>query len=410
MTRLFSFLCTMLISFKLFAVPAEIRLYSEGAAALAARLQSISNAQQLDIETFYFENDRAGRVVLKTLIQEKLNRPAMKIRLLLDGWGSESFSKSMACSLRSKGIEIKFFNQNGGLLNQQRTHRKIWVTESTAFVGGRNISDENFSEMNEELSDWDIELKGAAVSNISNSFSQAWTNRLATIPDCTALTPDESWLREIMNEESWKAEENFSAWSTADVSWHTDEVGNNGSRLVSKAVSELLRTAENSLEIENAYFLPVGEISHELGSAKSRGIRMQFYLNGPKTDVWMARYSTCLPMNEIQWWLDMGAKVSFTPQAKKTHAKSIFIDDRALAIGSYNLDSRSINTNAETLLVIRNSAEIFDLYKSEHNRRMNEGHIVKTIQQIFQSYGLSEKQQNQCLGISVLKPLLKNFF
>ena len=106
----------------------------------------------------------------------------------------------------------------------------------------------------------------------------------------------------------------------------------------------------------------------------------------------------------------MGAQITFTPIERRTHAKSLYTDEEVLAIGSFNFDSRSINSNAETLLVIRNSPQLFNEYNIEHHRRINEGFTVKKISQVFEKYNFSEKDSKQCLDLSNLKPLLKNFF
>lgn len=392
------------------ALPAEIRLHAEAQTSLAARLTSLKNVnRQLDIESFYLENDRIGRGLLKQIFHAKQERPALQIRLLLDAWGSEAITENMICEIFNAGISVKLFNKSSGIFNQQRTHRKIWIADDLAFIGGRNLSEENFST--QALSDWDVEVRGEIVTELKNSFDQAWAHKLSVSPDCGPAASLQAWTRVINGEPKLPlSAEAPAAWQTADVQWHADPVGENGKRPVRAQAVALIGAARASIEIENAFFLPVGPIADELGKARKKNVRFQFYLNGPDTKFWMAKYSTCLPLNEIQWWMDGGAKVVFTPQHQKTHAKSLFIDDHTLAIGSFNLDARSININAETLLIIRNSPEIFNSYRVEHERRMSGGLQTNTVGQVFEKYRLTEGEIQECSGISNLKPLLKNFF
>ena len=396
-----------------------LRLHTDSQTSLLARLSSIQKVNEhLDIEAFYLENDRIGRSLLKEILLKKAKKPLLQIRLLFDAWGSQTIDENLACQLKNSGINIKFFNKKFKIFNQQRTHRKIWIADNIAIVGGRNLSEENFSmEKNDSitvLSDWDLEVSGQIVKNIQKSFEQAWNQELTQIPDCSN-NPNikNQWIQQILNTEgfefSLKTEKN-PEWKKAEVEWFADPVGTFNERPVSEEVAFLIRTAKRTVEIENAYFLPIGIIAEELGNAQKKGLHIAFYINGPSMKYWMARYSTCLPLNELQWWMNMGAQITFTPIERRTHAKSLYTDEEVLAIGSFNFDSRSINSNAETLLVIRNSPQLFNEYNIEHHRRINEGFTVKKISQVFEKYNFSEKDSKQCLDLSNLKPLLKNFF
>ena len=416
--KLFILLLIFFGSIEAMSLRSDLRLHARSETSLAARIASLENVtKNLDIEAFYLEDDLIGRGFLKQILLAKAQKPHLQIRLILDAWGSGTINESMACQLSNAGISTKFFNKNPNFFNQQLSHRKIWIADNRAFIGGRNLSEENFSagdKVSETvLTDWDVEVRGEIVKSIQNSFDQAWSHKYTRFSDCSfSSTTGNPWIKKILNEKKLKvtAIDKELVWKKAEVQWFADPLGNTKYRDVSRQVAYLIRLSRRSLQIENAYFLPVGIIAQELGRAQKRGLRMEFYINGPSMTNWITKYSTCLPMNEIQWWMSTGAKVTFTSKEKKTHAKSLFIDDEILAIGSFNFDSRSINTNAETLLVIRNSPEIFNEYKIEHRTRINEGFTAKNISQVFVNYNFSAVSTNECSNLSGLKPFLKNFF
>lgn len=405
------------ITFEVSAGMATLRLHTEVTTSYLARLHSVQNStQKINIESFYLENDEIGRSLLKNILIQKNKNPAMDVRLLLDGWGSESFSDRHVCALgRIGGLQIKIFNKSGGIFNQIRTHRKIWLTDNTAIVGGRNLSNENLADFTlpkPVYSDWDVEVTASPVLNdIQNSFEQAWAHSMSKAVNCDDVQNLQTAFDEIISEKyEPRTQVVWPAWRKAEAAWFADPVGESKQRPVLNEALALLKGAQKSIEIENAFFIPVGDISSELDLARKRKVQMSFYLNGPQYYSWISEYTGCLPMNNIQWWADKGAGIYITPKNNPTHSKSVFIDGRALAIGSFNFDARSINKNAETLLVIRNSPLLFQDYEAEHRRRTEQALKIKQVTEIFANYELTAEQSADCLSKSNLNPILKFWF
>ena len=396
----------------------QIRLHSHAETSLTARMNSLDVAvKKVDIETFYLEKDEIGLNILKKLIQLKSNpekSAKLKVRLLLDGWGSETLTTEFACALIDSKIQVKYFNRSASLLNQIRTHRKIWITDQIAIIGGRNLSNENFpfaGNVEPVLSDWDIELYGTIVNEIQQSFDQAWVQAKTIAPNCSQINSslalaEIAAIKPLLLSSTVKQP----TWHKAELTWFADPVGEPVHRPVANQVFSLIQAATKSLELESAFFLPVGIISSELAKAHQRNVNISFYVNGPNFKSWMASYSTCLPLNELLWWNDQGAQVLFTPKQKPTHSKSLLIDNQVLAIGSFNFDSRSINMNAETLLVIKSSPEIFIQFNTEHSRRKQEAVNIVPLNNLFTTYNLTGQQAVDCQSKSSLKPLLKYWF
>ena len=412
MRTVFVFLAS-LVSLSAFAVPADIRLHSSDSTSLAARIESIQRAtRNIDIETFYFQPDIIGNRVLAELIRAHQKNPQMPIRLLLDGWGSAGFSSNLACDLKNKGISVKFYNRTRDLIHKGGTHRKIWIADDTAIVGGRNLSAEHFSvDGATALSDWDLEIKGPLVNAIQSSFEQGWNSQQSKPPSCAHFSPyDFTDIDASMGRPLPEIESSMPDWISTAAQWYADSLGTRTSSHVAyQATAELLHSAQQSLSVENAYFLPVDKIFSELTLAHKREVKIDFYLNGPRPGYWMGELSSCLPLRDIEYWIRENARVTIVPKNHRTHAKALLVDDRALAIGSFNWDAWSIRLNAETLLVT-DSPPLIQQFKAEHERRMDVGIKATGLEEIFSAYQMTSRQIFKCKAESRLKPILKNFF
>jgi cardiolipin synthase len=99
---------------------------------------------EIYLEAYIFENDNTGRRIAEALMQAALR--GVKTRVLIDGFGSIGFPKTMVDDLEAAGARVLKFRPKTSpwtlrRRRLRRLHRKIVVVDQTvAFVGGININ------------------------------------------------------------------------------------------------------------------------------------------------------------------------------------------------------------------------------------------------------------------------------
>ena len=134
-------------------------IYSTTNAAWDAMYEAIRQAKRsIYWEVYILADDQAGQRFFE-LLEEKVRQGVM-VKLIVDYWGSFGLSKKKVNTLRSKGIDIRLFEDSRrraliwwGIFSS-RTHRKILcVDETIGFVGGVNVE--------KSMKDWlDIHIRG----------------------------------------------------------------------------------------------------------------------------------------------------------------------------------------------------------------------------------------------------------
>jgi cardiolipin synthase len=301
------------------------------------------------LETYIFQPDEVGDRFRHALLGAA--QRGVKVRLLLDAFGSSSVPANYFGELQSAGAQVIWFNPKQYLRLNFRNHRKLLVCdEAVAIVGGLNIASEYDGDgISQGWRDFAVEVSGPLAVDLAMSFERM-----------CALAP----------------------FRTADVRAfalgrpsHGPEIapGGEASLLVSGPgwrSATLRRTLHVDLEKARdvnayaCYFVPSRRIRRLLRGVARRGTVN--VIVGAKTDVPMARWGS---ERWFSWWLRAGVNLyEYTPQI--LHAKLIVIDD-IVYVGSANLDTRSLQINYELLLrlPVRELAEqVRELVQSDQRR------------------------------------------
>jgi putative cardiolipin synthase len=169
-------------------VPHDMKIINSGSAALYARLEMIRNAKtSIELETFIFNKDTSGRLVMKELVAAA--KRGVKVRILVDkATINVKLNEYDAQLLKENGVDLRFYN-NSSVLNlstvQYRNHRKLLVVDDNEVIsGGRNIADEYF-DLNKRFNflDRDAEVKGPIVKTMRESFDLFWNSTMTEIPN-----------------------------------------------------------------------------------------------------------------------------------------------------------------------------------------------------------------------------------
>lgn len=166
----------------------EMRVVNSGLASLYARVDMIRRAKtSIDIETFIFNPDTAGKIILQELAAAA--KRGVKVRILVDKSPSQhKLDEHYAKAIKDQGIDIRYYNTSTILSPssvQFRNHRKLMVRDGEeAITGGRNIADEYF-DLSKKFNflDRDVTVEGSIVKSMDKTFDNFWDSRITEVPD-----------------------------------------------------------------------------------------------------------------------------------------------------------------------------------------------------------------------------------
>ena len=179
----------------------RVILLDAGQDSLLARVHLIRAARRsIDLQTFHFERDDSGRVVLDELRAAALR--GVKVRLLMDqlnGLADPDLQARLASFHRN--FELRLYNPvfdqaqvgplefAGGVIFRfrdlnRRMHNKLMVVdERVAVIGGRNIQDEYFDWKDDyNYRDRDLLVAGPATAAMRTNFEAFWNDERALPP------------------------------------------------------------------------------------------------------------------------------------------------------------------------------------------------------------------------------------
>ena len=289
--------------FKIISKPRE--LYDE-------MIKDILNAKkQIFLETYIYEDDQVGHRFRQALLKKA--KQGVKIKLLLDAWGS-NVKKHYFEELMQYGAEVKLFREIKYLIrifskNHERNHRKLLIIDKNiAYIGSANITQKYINSR--ELV---IKIIGDIAECFIKSFQRVWENHSDKITN--------KKLKSIFHEE-------FEI---------INEIPSYYSRVTETRYIRLIKNAKKAILIETPYFIPSTIIRKALSKAVKRGVKVKIIIphssNVSVVDVLRNRYLGNLYKNGIEIYY-------YKPTL--LHSKLMIVDDNFFLLGSSNLDYRSL--------------------------------------------------------------------
>ena len=259
----------------------------------------------------------------------------VKVYFLYDGIGCHNLPESYLEGLRAAGIRVQeFTTRRRKLVNRYqlnfRNHRKIAVVDGErAFVGGHNAGDE-YLGLKPPLSPWrdtHIEVAGLAVASIQLIFMEDWY-----------------WATGHMPELQWQP-----ALRRRNMHCQVIPSGPADERETCKYFFvQAINSAHTRLWITTPYFVPDESVFTALKLAVLRGVDVRLLIPS-RPDHYIVFNASSLYAYEA---VCAGIKV-YRYQPGFLHEKVILMDQDAAAVGSANLDNRSLRLNFEiTVLTI----------------------------------------------------------
>jgi putative cardiolipin synthase len=377
---------------------------AQARAAFAARARITDLAERsLDVQTYIWHADLTGNYLASELLRAADR--GVRVRLLLDDLDARSRNDQLLALDAHEGIDVRLFNplpsrrgkaaaagdfaSSFRRLNR-RMHIKNWIADNrVAIAGGRNVGDEYFgASAHVNFADSEFLMVGPVVRQGTAEFDRFWNS--TEVYPITTLNPDaaeanrqleqmrvamEDYIERARNSD-YADELREDALVGALVGGRLSLVWTTGFQLAADDPSKAnpdappvgsdvlrmllprMRAAQRDVLIVSPYFVPGDEGTRLLVGLAGQGIRVRVLTNSlAANDVaavhgGYSRHRKALLEGGVELWelKPFGTAQDHSllgSSGASLHAKALTIDDDGLFIGSYNLDPRSTELNAE---------------------------------------------------------------
>ena len=316
-------------------------LLIDGAEIFETIFQAIPKAQEyLLIHFFIVKNDKIGQRFKEALIERA--KAGVRVHFLFDELGSHTLPNSYLKEMQEAGVQCVPFGRTrvwwSRIQLNFRNHRKIIVIDGhDAFIGGVNVGDEYLGESLKfgKWRDTHLRLQGPAVQAVQLVFLEDWY-----------------WATHEIPKLNWNCEH-----ETEDASIAIVPTGPSDERpSYQLLIAEAANTAREKLWIASPYFVPDDGILTALQAAALRGVDVRILLP-EKPDhllVWLSSftyYTQTLPY---------GIRI-FRYCDGFMHQKAFLVDNEAAAVGTGNLDNRSLRLNFEITAILLAQEHIYEV-------------------------------------------------
>jgi len=367
-----------LLAFAVFALPASadvFRVLDDPAEAAQARVDLIQQAER-EIDAVYFlaRNDRITLSILR-LLRDARRRGVGNVRLIVDA-NFQHIPKRVLAHLSDEGVRVRVYHpltlRHPSWLFR-RMHEKLIVADAARYIaGGRNLAEQYFELSKRNYIDRDVYVDGGSACDAQRHFEELWNS--AEVVDLDVHVPaDEKEEAATQLDDSLRslvdggfiAIDTLHDWSAnqtevSAVQFLHDPVGN-GPR-VADALDPILESAQSSIVIESPYVVPSRPLLKLLERKLAGGVRVQIVTNSLRACDGVLPYAGYLKYRRRLVLRGVDMREYKGPHT--LHAKTLVIDGRTVLIGSYNLDPRSQNLNAETMCAVDNEAVARDALAS----------------------------------------------
>ena len=307
----------------------------------------------INFETYVFSDGPIGREFITAL--EERAQAGVKVSAILDAYGTKNMGLNNLARLRAAGVEV---NKHNSIFlfdprrYNHRTHRKLLIIDGeTAFIGGAGIADEwtGNADSPHHWRDNHYRVTGPVVAQLQSIFMANW------LKNCGHVLHGPDYFPPLTVTGSSLAQALRSSAGNADLDL-----------MYLLAIA----SAQQTLRIENAYFLPDPLTRKELTAAARRGVKVEIVVPGKFADHKLVRAASKRHWPEL---IKAGIKI-YAYQPTMVHVKLLVVDDTFVSVGSGNFDNRSLQMNDEANLDVLDhdfaaeQTRLFELDKKQSKR------------------------------------------
>lgn len=327
----------------------SVRVLEDGKQTFPAMFAAMEGARHfLYLEYYTLQDVESGGRKLSDLLAAK-SRAGVHVYVIYDAVGSLGTPAAFFAGLRAAGVQFVQYNPinplEGPTALNERDHRKILVADDeVAIVGGVNLATtyESIPPLAHALGgnrpgppqaahpvwhDVDLEIRGPVVPQLARLFRQHWHDQKGP------ALPSEQPLR-----------------MTPQGREIVRVIGSSPTRLATRyyvSVLTAIRSAQSSIWLTAAYFVPTRQELRALRRAARRGVDVRLLLPS-HSDVGA---TLAVQRSYYPELLAAGIKV-YERSDGIVHSKTMVVDDVWSLVGSSNFDQRSILFNDEVDVVV----------------------------------------------------------
>jgi len=314
----------------------EARVLQNGAEFFPAMLEAIRGAQRsVNMEMYIFNDGQVGSLFAQALSERA--RAGVKVRVLIDGLGSHP--GDLKPSMEGAGVEVRVYRPLRVYSIYRvgnRTHRRILTVDGKIGFSGGVALDDRWSGDARNPREWRdtvVRVEGPVLAQLQSIFLEDWVQTTGEVLNGDRQFPHIPLSGDML--------------AQAVAASRTDQ-----SSMAKLLVYMAIQAARERIWIENAYFVPDGQIRRGLIAAVERGVDVKVIVPGEHIDIPAIRMASRYYYGEL---LDGGVGIyEYLPSMM--HNKVMVVDGIWSTIGSINLDNRSMRKNAEANVVLYDRA------------------------------------------------------
>ncbi|MGW8307019.1 MAG: phospholipase D-like domain-containing protein [Achromobacter pulmonis] len=331
----------------------RVRLLTDGPGTYQDMLRSIAQARRyVHMETYIFDDDEEGARFAEALIAAK--RRGADVALMVDAVGTLNTPDALFQRLRDADVQVAVFNpvnpasgSRAGWSPNQRNHRKILVVDGkVGYLGGINVSavyasspaaesvapggadGERTGAAGAPWRDTHLRIDGPAVAQLEAVIERGWQSQ-AKEPlrgGGVAIAPAAGPTRVRILANQPDRSDGYTVYLT---------------------LMSAFESAQRSIHITMAYFVPDPAFVDALAAAARRGVDVVLVLPG-FSDSSLVFHAGRSHYTRL---LHAGVKL-YERRDALLHAKTAVVDGVWSTVGSSNMDWRSFALNYEVNAVV----------------------------------------------------------
>ena len=341
-----------------YPLPADsLEIYPTGAQKFSRLEEDLAAARRfIHLEYFIWEKDElTGRIT--SILLDRL-AAGVEVRILYDYLGSITFKKDELKRLETAGAHVSSDVTDVFKLNY-RNHRKIVVVDGVVgYTGGMNMGQE-YIDGGVRFPTWrdtHLRITGQAVAELQKLFALRWFE-----------DEHEDLLEDRYLPPAVDSDGAVDGRVLTQLVAHTiEDPWEAGRRAHMIAISQ----AERTLRIQSPYFVPDQGTYDAMINAALSGVDLKFMMTGwvdKKLPFWAAQ-------TYYEPLLRAGARI-YQYTGGFFHAKTIAIDSTICAVGTMNLDMRSLQLHKELMEWIYD-AEVTAQLEAIFDRDLDQCHEI----------------------------------
>ncbi|MBV9749301.1 MAG: hypothetical protein JO157_10840 [Acetobacteraceae bacterium] len=327
------------IAHKPFLPGNRVDLLVNGPASFAALAAAINSATtRVDMESYEFDA-QAGGAFADLLLAARAR--GVEVNLIYDAWGTLNTPPALFERLRQGGVRTLEYNpllpnSRVPVEPNKRDHRKLLCVDGrVAVTGGVNITRvyENrpghyaADPNNAAWRDTDVRIEGPVVAQFEHYFMETWRDQHGPPLPPPPPTPGTFYGPALVQA--------------------IDGAPDNGHPLIYRTLVAAIELSRRTVHLTTGYFAPTPDLARVLEAAARRGVDVQIVVPGRSDS------GAALAAGRSDYGALMRAGVKIHErQHRILHAKTAVIDGAWSAVGSSNLDWRSVVWNNEIDAII----------------------------------------------------------